>query len=76
MSIIDKIGEAIFDAQWYIFEERPIRKSMRRFNRDMDKAIGTLNKAIEKYPEEEPIKEDDTAEICEQAQKFRRRRFI
>jgi len=76
MGFIDKIGEAIFDVQWYIFEERPIRKSMKRFNKDMDRAINSLNKAIEKYPEKAPIKEDDLEELFEQTQKFRRRRFI
>ena len=51
MGIFDKIGEVIFDAQWYIFEERQIRRSMKRFNKDMDRAINSLNRAIEKYPD-------------------------
>lgn len=80
MGIFDKIGEAIFDAQWYLFEERPIRKSMRRFNRDMDKAINILNRAIELLPENNNMSDDEpvaqTEETSEQAKKFKKRRFI
>lgn len=76
MGILDRIGEAVFDAQWYIFEERPIRKSMKRFNKDMDKAINSLNRAIEKCPEVETGPIDDAKTVCEELQKFKRRRFI
>lgn len=80
MGIFDKIGEAIFDAQWFLFEERPIRKSMKRFNRDMDKAINSLNRAMENLPERDIISDDEhvtqTEELNEQTQKFKKRRFI
>ena len=80
VGIFDKLGEAIFDAQWYLFEERPIRKSMRKFNRDMDKAINSLNRAMENIPERDNMSDDEsvtqTEETSKQAQKFKKRRFI
>ena len=76
MGIFDRIGEAIFDAQWYLFEERPIRKSMKRFNKDMDRAINSLNKAIEKCVDVGPEKMEKTEDVCERIRSFKKRRFI
>ena len=45
MSILDKIGEKVFDINWYFEYERPIKRSLKKFNETMDEAIAVLDEA-------------------------------
>ena len=44
--IIDKVGEQIFNFNFWWEYERPIRKSLKRVGRYMDEAIESLNEAM------------------------------
>lgn len=49
-NILKKIGEGIFNINFWWHYERPIRKSMKRADAYFDEAVETLNRAIEDEP--------------------------
>lgn len=52
-NIIDKIGEQIFNFNFWRTYERPIRKSMKKVGKYMDEAIDTLEQAMAEHNDNE-----------------------
>ena len=63
VNIIDKIGEQIFNFNFWREYERPIRKSMKKVDKYMDEAIDSLERAMAECPDDDWENEEEIAEM-------------